>query len=197
MRRLVVTSLLLAACAPRPDRRGPGASDSAAVVSAKAPTTDAARMADAAPKAPQVETDTVRGVIESVGNEPQTRVLVRQHDHTTCAVSATAAVVPASVSGLEVTLWGVRAPVGPPMMPGVTCAITARRFAVRAADGVPAVDGVLRADGTSFALQLANGERRALRNVPAVLRARVGARIFWAGPLDRAPVAYGVLRDAP
>jgi hypothetical protein len=104
--------------------------------------------------------------------------------------------VPAAIVGLEVVFWGKRTDAPPPMLPGASCSFATARFAVRAVEGVPAVDGILRADGASFALEGPSGERLALREVPAALRAQVGARIFWAGPLDRAPAAYGVLQEA-
>ena len=67
---------------------------------------------------------------------------------------------------------------------------------MRAVDGFAAADGMLRIDGSSYALET-DGARRPLRDVPATLRTQVGARIYWAGPLDRAPAAYGVLAPAP
>lgn len=191
-RALLLTGLVLGACAPPAER---GASERAATppaASSAAESTTAVRQTEPS-REPQ---DSVRGVVESVGSEPLTQLILRQPDGSTCAVHAAPTVVPASVAGLEVTLWGTRTTAAPPMLPGATCAISALRYAVRAADGVPTVDGVLRADGARFSIELASGEKRALRDVPAVLRGRVGARIFWAGPLDRAPASYGVLQEA-
>jgi hypothetical protein len=192
VRVFVATSVMLAACASSADHRASVRADTATVVASAVESTTAARQAEPA----RAAQDTVRGVIESVGSEPVTQLILRQHDGSTCAVHAAPRVLSASVAGLEVTLWGALTNSAPPMLPGATCAISATRYAVRAADGVPTVDGVLRADGARFWIEFASGERRALRDVPAVLRRRVGARIFWAGPLDRAPSAYGVLQEA-
>ena len=99
-----------------------------------------------------------------------------------------------AAAGLDVVVWGTRD--GGAAMPapdGSWCAIAVTNFAVRASDGRAAVDGILRADGAGFALDVTRGSRIALSGVPASLRTMVGARVFWVGPPDRAPTAYGVL----
>ena len=58
---------------------------------------------------------------------------------------------------------------------------------------IAAMDGVLRLDGGAYLLETADGVRHRLVTVPTALRSLVGARIYWAGPLDGAPAAYGVL----
>jgi hypothetical protein len=67
------------------------------------------------------------------------------------------------------------------------------RYAVRAVDGVSAVDGVLRFDHAAFTLELASGQRLPLRDVPPRMQDWVGQRVYWVGPTDRAPTAYGLL----
>jgi hypothetical protein len=64
---------------------------------------------------------------------------------------------------------------------------------VRAVDGVSAVDGLLRVESAAFTLELASGQRLPLRNVPPRMEGWVGQRVYWAGPTDRAPTAYGLL----
>jgi hypothetical protein len=137
--------------------------------------------------------DSVRGVVLRVGSEPRTQLVVRTSAGPLCQLGSTTRPVSQAIEGLEVTLWGSRSNGAQPMMPGATCAFDVTRFAVRAVDGIAAVDGLLRSDGTSFALETADGARLPLRDVPPSLRASVGARIYWAGPTDRAPAAYGVL----
>jgi hypothetical protein len=96
-----------------------------------------------------------------------------------------------AAAGLEIMVRGVV------LTPDRTARPSARfdvvRFAVRRADGVAAQDGVLERDGTGFALRLTDDRRAPLVDVPLSLRERIGARIWWAGPLDRAPIAYGIL----
>jgi hypothetical protein len=134
--------------------------------------------------------DSVRGVVERVGSEPTAALVLRAGDGPMCMLVVPAP--PPALAGLEVTVWGARrAPAAP--LPGVACAIAVERYAVRAVDGIAAMDGVLRIDGGAYALETADGVRHALTAVPSALRSAVGARIYWVGPLDRAPAAYGVL----
>jgi hypothetical protein len=167
--RAALLAVALAACSPAVGRRANVPADPAAA-------------------------DSVRGIVERIGSDPTTRLVVRGADGTLCALQMTA---PPAFEGLEVTLWGRRDLASATMVPGVSCAIAAERYAVRAVDGIAAVDGMLRIDGTAYSIESADGTRRPLRDVPSTLRTQVGARIFWAGPLDRTPAAYGVLAPAP
>jgi len=67
------------------------------------------------------------------------------------------------------------------------------RFVVRTVDGIAAEDGELVSSAGGFALRRADGRELKLPALPPSLRTRVGARIYLAGPLDRAPAAYGVI----
>ncbi|MHB8839172.1 MAG: hypothetical protein ACYC7F_09500 [Gemmatimonadaceae bacterium] len=145
----------------------------------------------------RVEADTLRATVERIGSEPLAHWIARTADGSACVVTMRSGAPLAVLAGLEVTLWGTRTTTTAATAPGVTCAFDVAAFAVRAVNGIPAADGILRAVGSGFALELASGERKTLASVPAVLRAQVGARIYWAGPLDRAPEAYGVLEPAP
>lgn len=167
--RAALLTVALAACSPAVGRRANVPADSAAA-------------------------DSVRGVVERIGSDPTTQLVVRPADGAVCALEMTA---PPPFVGLEVTLWGRRDLASATMIPGVSCAFAAERYAVRAVDGIAAVDGILRVDGTASAIESADGVRRPLRDLPSALRTQVGARIYWAGPLDRAPAAYGILAPAP
>jgi len=148
------------------------------------------------PDAAATPSDSVRGIVQRIGSELRTALTVRGADGATCVLRFAGAARPPALEGLEAVLWGIRSTAAAPPMPGTPCTVDVAAFAVRAVDGIAAVDGVLRTDGASFALETAPGTRRPLREVPAALRTQVGARIFWAGPLDRAPAAYGVLVPA-
>ncbi|MHB1095078.1 MAG: hypothetical protein ACYC3F_02810 [Gemmatimonadaceae bacterium] len=185
--------MALSACTPAGSRRAEAPSDTAAAAAIAPRTT-----ADSASRTTSLAThgdpaDTVRGIVERVGSDPTTLLVVRGTDGAACAFQLTA---PPAFEGLEVTLWGRRDLTSATMLPGVFCTFAAERYAVRAVDGIAAMDGMLRIDGSSYAIET-DGARRPLRDVPATLRAQVGARIYWAGPLDRAPAAYGVLAPAP
>jgi len=65
-------------------------------------------------------------------------------------------------------------------------------FTVRAANGRPAVDGVLARDGDRLVLETPSGPVT-LGNPPAALREMIGARVWVTGPLDRGPNTYGIL----
>lgn len=190
----------LAACAPVAERpRADVSVDTSAVAAVSTTDTSAAPSGAAAPAASAgaggaSAADSVRGVVERVGSDPTSRLVVRGADGVACALQMTE---PPSFEGLDVALWGARDHTSATMLPGVACTVMVTRYAVRAVDGVAAMDGVLRAQGDAYVLETANGKRRPLRDVPAALRAQVGARVYWAGPLDRAPEAYGVLAPAP
>lgn len=137
--------------------------------------------------------DSLRGTVIVTGAEPQTTVTLRMAVGGACGLEGRSAELRA-VSGLEVVVWGRRDDgVVPPMPDGSRCHMMVSEFAVRRADGLDAVDGILRADGDAFVLEVTRGERRALAAVPATLRPQIGARIYWIGPLDRAPAGYGVI----
>ncbi len=87
------------------------------------------------------------------------------------------------VDGLRVAVTGHRN--------GATLVVT--RFVVVAANGVPATDGVLASEGASTVLVTADGVRHRLVNPPPLLRENPGHRAWVSGPLDREPVAYGII----
>lgn len=137
--------------------------------------------------------DTLRGTVQVVGNEPGTVTLTA----TDAAARPIAVLVDAdaalrAAAGLEVMVRGVRR--GPSdALPVPTVAFAVGSFSVRAVDGTAAVDGVLGRDGTRLTLRLADGSRVTLAAPPTALQELVGARIYWAGPFDRPPRAYGLL----
>lgn len=95
--------------------------------------------------------------------------------------------------------------VGPPALKrvdGLKVAVSGRlagselsveRFTVVAANGVPATDGRLVADGAVLYLVTADGQRYPLVRPSPSLWAHAGGRAWVSGPLDREPVAYGII----
>lgn len=67
------------------------------------------------------------------------------------------------------------------------------RFTVQAANGVQAADGKLVDENGRLYLVTAEGARHALANPPPGLSAHAGHRVWVTGPLDREPVAYGLI----
>lgn len=140
-----------------------------------------------------VREDSVRGVVHVVGAEPG-YLSLRPGSGGAMDLMGEDLAALRSADGLEVALFGQ---FGPPS--GVTMSTAGfviTRFAVRAADGDAAIDGVLERSGEGFVLRLADGARLPLASVPEPLRTATGMRIFWVGPLDSAPRAYGVLGAA-
>ncbi|HEU4587883.1 MAG TPA: hypothetical protein VFS11_04505 [Gemmatimonadales bacterium] len=68
-----------------------------------------------------------------------------------------------------------------------------KQFRVVSANGVPATDGRLVAEGEGLALETADGARHPLGRPSPGLRQYVGQRVWVAGSLDREPVSYGVI----
>jgi hypothetical protein len=67
------------------------------------------------------------------------------------------------------------------------------RFTVLEANGVPATDGRLVAEGDDLYLETADRVRHRLVQPSPKLRAQAGRRVWVSGPLDQEPVAYGFI----
>lgn len=129
--------------------------------------------------------DTLRGTVRVVGSEPGTLVVLRTAAGASVTLLGERRLLE-RVAGLEVRVDGTRRADG---------RFQVERVAVRAAEGVPAVDGVLVREGERWLLETADGRRLPVARLPAALRGQAGARIWLAGPLDRAPAAFGVIAD--
>ena len=141
--------------------------------------------------------DTLRGIVAITGSEPLTMVQLTTADGSGWQLVGESLPVLRAAAGLEVMVRGVvLAPDGGarPVARFSANEFAVREFVVRRVNGVVAVDGVLERAGAGFALRLADGRLLTLTDLPVTLRDRIGGRIWWAGPLDRAPNAYGILR---
>lgn len=135
--------------------------------------------------------DTLRGIVAITGSEPLTMVQLTTADGSAWRLVGDSLPALRAASGLEIMVRGIV--LAPERESRPSARFHAVRFLVRRADGVAAQDGVLEREGSGFVLRLDDGRRAPLVVVPTTLRERIGARIWWAGPLDRAPIAYGVL----
>lgn len=140
----------------------------------------------------EVTSDTLRGVVQVVGNEPGVVTLVPAGGTAPVAVLVDADAALRAAAGLEVMVRG-RARGTSDALPVATRAFAVRSFAVRAVDGAAAVDGTLEREGDRLALRLADGTRVRLGAPPPALQELVGARVYWVGPFDAPPRAYGIL----
>jgi hypothetical protein len=140
--------------------------------------------APAQPSAPPSAStsDTIRGRAAVVGAAPLTQVVVTTSGGQTPVTGPLAAEI-GQASGAEVWVQGRRD----------GSSIVASRYAVRAVDGIPAVDGVLSQEGDLLLLTTADGRRIELRDAPAALRAHSGGRVWVSGPPPSRIVAFGVL----
>jgi hypothetical protein len=143
-------------------------------------------------------TDTARGILRTVGAAPLTHMVLTptSGEHLALASGDSAVMIAlAAADGLEIMISGERTAervmdVGPTG----TRLFRVRHFTVRAADGVPARDGMLRrVDGTWY-LETAPGARQPIVSLPSALRNQEGARVFLVGDPARAPQAFGVLQ---
>lgn len=142
--------------------------------------------------------DTARGILRTVGAAPLTHmVLAPANGEQLALASGDSAVMIAlaAADGLEIMVTGERTAervmdVGP----SGTRLFRVRQFAVRAVDGVPARDGVLRRSNGVWYLEIASGAREPIVDLPVALRTQEGARVFLVGDPTRAPQAFGVLQ---
>lgn len=130
--------------------------------------------------------DTLRGTIEVVGSEPATSIALMLDGGRRAVTLEGERPLLDHLSGLEVAVWGS------PLRPGV---FRVTRVAARASSGVAAEDGVLARDGGGWVLVTGDGRRLPIARLPEALRGMAGARVWIAGPLDRAPDTFGVILD--
>jgi hypothetical protein len=132
----------------------------------------------------RVAADTLRGVVEVVGAMPATSIALLMDGGARAVTLEGERAVLEQMQGLEVTVWGATPRRG---------VFRVARAAVRAAHGVPAVDGVLAREGDVYVLVTLEGERVPIARLPEALRGRIGSRVWLAGPPHREVDTYGVI----
>ena len=145
------------------------------------------------------QADTARGIVRRIGPDPVSRLAlfpVGADNGAPLALTGAQQIELAAAEGLEVMVSGAKTTErAMEVSPGGAVVFRVRRFAVRAAEGVEAHDGVLVKAGERVYLEIAPGKRVPVVNLPAALNAKIGARVFLVGPLTRAPQAFGVLAE--
>jgi hypothetical protein len=140
--------------------------------------------------------DSLRGTISVVGAEPMTALRLAGPRDTAMLGEEPAL---RAAAGLDVVVVGrresARCTEASPVCDRGRFSV--RAFQVRAAGSVPAIDGILAQRNGEYELVLSDGTRVAVPLLPPLLRSEVGARIYLAGPLDRAPDSYGILTPRP
>jgi hypothetical protein len=125
--------------------------------------------------------DSLRGRVVTEGEPPMRRVMLSVPSIIRpVALSGMPAGDLIRLGGLEVVVRGVR--ISPRDM-----AVTS--FVVRASDGTPVLDGILRNANGRWSLDLTDGGSRPLSRVPVSLQQHVGARV-WIGDGESATLEY-------
>jgi hypothetical protein len=147
--------------------------------------------------APLAAGDTVRGIVNLVGSEPLAVLVVAPRRGDVVVPSGDDVKQLRTLTGIEVTLAGAMTddcvPDGGPRGARVF-AVT--QFAVRAMNGVAAVDGTLQQEGELWVLATSDGRHVPIIGLPQALESQAGARVYFVGPLDRPPQAYGIIKPA-
>lgn len=151
-----------------------------------------ARGGHAAGAAAPAATDMIVGIVQLTGADSSGAInlLPASANGETYGLPIKLAAPPAmrSVNGLEVRIIGTQA--RDRRWPGMVKVLS---FVVLAAKGQAAADGMLADDAGALYLVTADGRWHAIAHPPEALRAHIGARVWIAGPLDREPVAYGII----
>jgi hypothetical protein len=123
-----------------------------------------------------VSPDTVHGTVTITGSEPLTALVLATSGGGHLVLEGNAAATLRNVAGLEVMVAGLLTErSSASASPGGLRVFRADAFAVVAADGVPAVDGVLtRVDGIDY-IVLHSGRRLMVTHLPSPLRGRIGS----------------------
>jgi hypothetical protein len=139
-----------------------------------------------------VNTDTIIGVVQLTGTDSTAPINLMPSspsgDTFGMPIKLVASPSLRSVNGLRVRLVGTQA--SDRRWPD---RVTVLGFEVIGLKAQPAIDGTLVEDAGALYIVPADGRRRALPQAPPDLRAHVGARVWMAGPLDREPIAYGII----
>jgi hypothetical protein len=134
------------------------------------------------PDGPRTPVDSLEGVVHVAGTNPFPQTTLAP-DNGGRAVTLDGSASLRHLDGLRIAAVGA--------LTGNHLAVA--RFTVLAANGVAATDGMLALNGDALVLVTAAGKRYVLVNPSPVLRANVGHRVWVSGPLDREPVAYGII----
>jgi len=145
---------------------------------------------------PAIALDTIRGVIQRVGNDPVSVLVLASNAGIVHALRGLRLEPLGRAVGLEVMVQGAKSetldfsasPRGAPVF-------EVKLFFVRGADGQTATDGVLNERDGKYFLVTSSGERKDVRFLPQELRGRVGSWVFLVGALDKTPSAYGILSE--
>jgi hypothetical protein len=131
--------------------------------------------------------DSIRGVVSVVGTSFDKRVMIAERGtQRRVEVVGTQASLIGHVAGAEVSASGA--------LSGTQ--LNANRFVVRSVDGQPAIDGMLRTEGSSLFIVTADGVRTRITAPPPPLVGHDGARVWITGDPTKAVSSFGFI-DPP
>ncbi len=157
----------------------------AAVVACHHSATPSAASSFSSPAAgPVAGADTLRGIVAITGATPLTHLVLRPAGGGPAVpLSGDSAAAMRALSGLDVWVQGTAG--------ATSFAVT--RFRVRAAGGVPAVDGTLAVNGGAVVLITDDGARHALTAAPPEFASHPGARAWVTLAADQTVITFGLL----
>ena len=159
------------------DTAKPGAASSGAKGSTAPSSTPAAPAA----------IDSVRGIVSVVGTSFDKRVMVAPAGAgRRVEITGKLSSLVGHVAGADVSVVG--------RMSGAQ--LEAASFVVRAVDGQPAIDGVLRTEGGALYIVSASGTRTRIAAPPPPLQGQDGARVWITGDPARSVASFGFI-DPP
>jgi hypothetical protein len=126
----------------------------------------------------------LHGVVSVTGTSFEQQIVLQAPNRNTRLVPATAADSAALVrlGGVEIAARGT--------IDGSTLRVAS--FTALSASGASVVDGIVRVDGRTIALETSTG-RVTLGNPPSALLQMNGARVWVSGPIDKGPNSYGII----
>jgi hypothetical protein len=127
--------------------------------------------------------DSVRGLIDVVGSEPGTWVVITPAGGRPITLDGERPLL-LQMQGLEVVVFGTRSSAN---------GLRVQSAIVRATGGSPAVDGILARELGGDFLVTCDGRRLRIGRLPESLRGANGARVWMVGPLE-APTTFGILK---
>ena len=131
--------------------------------------------------------DTVRGIVSVVGTEHERHVTIaRPGGGKRVEITGPLARLIGHVAGADVWVTGTSA----------GTSLEASRFVVKTVDGMPALDGTLKTEGSALYLLTVDGARTRITAPPPPLLGHDGARVWITGDPSRGVASFGFI-DPP
>ena len=135
------------------------------------------------PSAP-VATDSIRGVVSVVGTSFEKRVMVAVPGNgKRVEITGPLASLVGHLAGADLSVVGARS----------ASTIEATSFLVRTVDGMPAIDGILRTEGSFLHIVTRNGISSRIVSPPPPLLGHDGSRVWITGDPSKGVASFGFI----